>query len=72
MWCMNAGKKMLPSFEEDSDTALTREIRQHSHDEDAAGRNLCAAVLISCCTMLSEESAMHALLDDAGEAKGVV
>lgn len=65
MWCMSAGKKMQPSFEKDSDAALTREIRQHSHDEDAAGRNLCAAVLISFCTTLAEESAMHALLDDA-------
>lgn len=59
---------MLPSFEEDSDAALTREIRLHLHDGDEAGRNLCAAVLISCCTDMSEGSAMHALLDDTEES----
>jgi len=58
---------MRPYSEEDADPALVREIRRHEHDEEAAGRNLCAALVIASCSMSPEDRVLRALLDSAEE-----
>jgi hypothetical protein len=56
---------MPRSSDDEDDRALTREIRRHVHDEGASGRNLCAAVVISSCTVNPGDGALLELLDDA-------
>ncbi|MBI5005788.1 MAG: hypothetical protein HZB95_01560 [Nitrosomonadales bacterium] len=59
---------MRPYSDDDAGPALAREIRQHAHDEGAAGRNLCAALVIASSSILPEDGALLALLNAAEDS----